>query len=366
MTAAVDIVNRALQCLGTRTTVTQAELDNFSSNEAIQANLIYDQLRRGLLRMAPWDCATNYAYLNYITSLPGTPENPTAGTSTWVKGQPAPPWLYEYQYPFDCLKALWIVPQSATGFDGDVPITSAVTGIPAYFSGPPQRFKISVDQFYSVTAAAVAAGGTGHAIGDYITLAGTPTGSTPIGAPAVVQVITVAGSAVATVAPISTVFGETMSGSYITKPTNPVAQASTTGSGTGATFNLTLAADAFLPTVPIKTDQRVILTNQEQAVLCYVRNVTDINVMDPAFLDAWTTILGARLVFALTGDKALANIKIAEANMYVAQARKDDANEGITVNDVTPDWIRQRGIYLPSQFGFGTQYDWGGLFPMYG
>ena len=43
MTDNVDIVNRALQVIGTRTTVTAAELANQTSNEAIQANLILTQ-----------------------------------------------------------------------------------------------------------------------------------------------------------------------------------------------------------------------------------------------------------------------------------------------------------------------------------
>ena len=36
----VEVVNQALQCLGTRTTVTWDELQNNSTNEAIQANII--------------------------------------------------------------------------------------------------------------------------------------------------------------------------------------------------------------------------------------------------------------------------------------------------------------------------------------
>src|ERR1700749_3992930 len=128
MTAQVDIVNRALAALGTRTTVTAAELAAQSSNEAIQAQLIYVPYRNQLLRMAPWNCAFNTASLVYITSVPGTPENTSAATTLWQKGQPAPPWAYEYQYPVDCLRACWVTPQTATGLAGGVPITTAVTG----------------------------------------------------------------------------------------------------------------------------------------------------------------------------------------------------------------------------------------------
>ena len=68
------------------------------------------------------------------------------------------------------------------------------------------------------------AGGSGYAVGDTITL---PNG-------VVLTVATVGGGAVAT-------FTMTSPGSIVSgaAPANPVAQASTTGSGTGATFNLT-------------------------------------------------------------------------------------------------------------------------------
>src|SRR5271165_2983206 len=110
MTTATDIVNRALQTPGTRTTVTDAELAANSTNEAIQANLKLDEVRRTLLRMAPWNMAMKTVNLVYITSMPGTPENTSAATTLWQPGQPAPPWCYEYQYPVDCLRACWIIP----------------------------------------------------------------------------------------------------------------------------------------------------------------------------------------------------------------------------------------------------------------
>lgn len=356
MTTTTDITNRSLQLLGTRTTV--ASLAE-QSNEAIQANLIINQLRDDLLRMAPWNCSFNFAPLTLITAAPGTPENTSLATTTWVKGQPAPPWAYEYQYPVDCLRAQAIVPQFVTGFASGIPITTAVTGgSPNWWTGPPVKFKVGIDQFYSASAAAVGAGGTGYAANDLITLAGTVQGSAPIGAPAVFKVATTGGGgAVATVSPISSVIGETLSGSYFLPPTNPVAQGSTTGAGTGATFNLTLAGPG---------DQRVILTNQELAILAYCKQITDPNVMDALFIDAWTSILAARLAITLTGDKQLANSQIQNANNYIVEARKADGNEGLTINDTTPDWLRIRGINFSDWAITPNQgWDWGGLFATY-
>jgi hypothetical protein len=125
MTSEVDIVNRALQKIGTRTTV--ASLAE-NSNEAIQANMILGANRDELLRMAPWNCATNTAVLTYVTSAPGTPENQVTPVGAWAKGIPPPGWAYEYQYPVDCMRPLWVIPQFSSGFAGGAPITSAITG----------------------------------------------------------------------------------------------------------------------------------------------------------------------------------------------------------------------------------------------
>lgn len=359
MTSTVDITNRALQAMGSRTTV--ASLSE-NSNEAIQANLVISELRNQLLRMAPWNCARNYANLTLITATPGTPENTSSGTTIWQKGIPAPPWAYEYQYPVDCLRELFVVPQFTTGFASGVPITTAVTGgAPAFWLGPPQRFQISVDQFFSVSSAAVVAGGTGYALNDVITTGGVSTGSTtPVGAGAQLLVTGIGGGgAVTSVSVVDVVISDaTQGGSYFGIPTNPVSQASTTGSGSGATFNLTFNTG--------QSDQRVILTNQENAMICYVKQVTDPNVMDPQLQEAWVAVLAARLAYQLSGDKNLANMKTAEANALIAEARKTDGNEGLTVNDVTPDWVRTRGIYYPIwELSPNIQYDWGPMFSAY-
>jgi hypothetical protein len=79
----------------------------------------------------------------------------------------------------------------------------------------------------SALTTALASGGTGYAIGDTITL----TGGTFTQA-IVLTVATLSGSAVAT-------FTTNNAGTYSVLPTNPVAQGSTSGGGSGATFNIT-------------------------------------------------------------------------------------------------------------------------------
>lgn len=364
MTTNTDIVNRALQAFGSRTTVTNAELAANSSNEAIQANLVLGSTRDQLLRMAPWDCALNTNNLTYITSVPGTPENTSAATNLWTKGQPPPPWAYEYQYPVDCLRACWMITSSQIGTTTGVPITTAVTGGAAVNWTPPIRYKVQIDQFYPVTAAAIVAGGLGYAIGDLLTLAGTVSGSAPIGAPVQLLVATIGGGgAILTASVVNQIIGSAtpQGGSYFAVQANPIAVASVAGvgggvsAGAGATFNLTFGAQG---------SQRVILTNEEFATLAYVKQVTDPNIMDPLFIDAWIQVLAAYINFGLAGDKALSNICIGRANNMIIEARKVDGNEGLTVNDVTPDFIRIRGIAYTEDYSgpYSQGFDWGPSF----
>ncbi len=78
--------------------------------------------------------------------------------------------------------------------------------------------------------ATVSAGGSNYVVGDKITLAGG-TFSPPV----ILTVATLSGSAVATVT-------IRQNGNYSATPSNPVAQSTTTGIGTGATFTLTYSA----------------------------------------------------------------------------------------------------------------------------
>lgn len=351
MTSNVDVCNQALSLVGIKKKITALTQD---SVEAQTCNLHFIKTRDDLLRMAPWDCALKTANLVYITSSPGTPENTSPATALWERGQPAPPWAYEYQYPIDCLRACWMIPAVQTGFP-DVPITAAVTGgVPSNYLGAPIRFKVQIDEFFSVTGGSVSVGGTGYAVFDVITLAGTPDGDPPIGAPAQLVVLTAPGGVIATVFFITQVPGDTiLAGSYFDPPTGVIAQGSTSGSGTGASFTVTVSS---------LVTQRVILTNQEFAILAYVKQVTDPNVMDPLFIDAWIAILASRLAVALTGDKDLARLLIADSNNKIIEARKVDGNEGLTINDVTPDFIRIRGVNFGEEYsGAFSQFDWGPL-----
>jgi hypothetical protein len=377
MTTILDIGNRSLQAMGTRTNMSLAEFNGQTSNEAIQVQLAIYAIRDEVLRMAPWNAATNVINLTYITSSPGTPQNPSQLTPLWKKGQPSPPWTYEYQYPVDCLRPLWIIPATQTGFAGGVPITTAVTGGAAsIWTGPAAKFKVGIDQFYGVVGATVNTVGGGYQVGDLITLFTNPvfgpgfgpgfitTQQPPLGAPAILRVTSINSFGGITGIAVVNTFQQTqpensepVSGSYFNIQPGPLGQISTTGLGAGALFDLTWSA---------QMDQRIILTNQEFATLCYIKQVQDPNVMDPQLIQAWVAALGARLIYQLSGDKAAANQKLMEANSFIMEARKSDGNEGLTVNDVTPDWIRTRGINYPSwEYSPNNSFDWGSYFTPY-
>ncbi len=89
---------------------------------------------------------------------------------------------------------------------------------------------------------------------------------------------------------------------------------------------------------------KAIVTNAIQAILCYTKYVDDPNFWDPDFEDAVVSGLAGKVSFPLSGDKELAKEKIQEANMIIMQARARDANEGTSINDIVPDWLKVRGI----------------------
>ena len=93
-TSIVDICNRALSRIGTRSTI--ASLDEGSA-EANACQLWYDELRQQLLRVAPWGFSRATIVLTQLGDL--IPDN-TAPS----------PWLYKYAYPSDCAKFRYVLP----------------------------------------------------------------------------------------------------------------------------------------------------------------------------------------------------------------------------------------------------------------
>lgn len=139
----VSICNRALQAIGTRTQI--ASLTE-QSVEARNCNLILADTRDEILGMAFWNFAKKTAYLSLVKAAPGTPSNPLnpSNFGLWSAAYPPPPWLYEYQYPTDCIQVRSIVQQMQNYYVG-IPLTSNGVGTYPYFIGPGAMFEVASD-----------------------------------------------------------------------------------------------------------------------------------------------------------------------------------------------------------------------------
>lgn len=148
-----------------------------------------------------------------------------------------------------------------------------------------------------------------------------------------------------------------------------------TGNQPLTTFNN--AAQSYIPgggqipyAVAYSTDANnnpiiTILTNQTQAQAIYTVNQPNPIIWDSLFQQAMVRSLAAFLVPALTLNMALMGAAVKEANDMIMQARTSDGNEGVTVMDHLPDFIRARGYnpgLIPCNGGYGqfSQMAWPG------
>lgn len=104
---------------------------------------------------------------------------------------------------------------------------------------------------------------------------------------------------------------------------------------------------------------RVILTNQANAILTYTAQTTDLNLWSKDAIMALSLVLAAYITPTLSGDKKLQANLFASARDRVTTAEVKDANEGLTIQDSTPDWMSIRGQTNIGDLTFGT---WGGSY----
>lgn len=104
---------------------------------------------------------------------------------------------------------------------------------------------------------------------------------------------------------------------------------------------------------------RVLLTNQADAILAYTIRTTDLNLWSPDAIMALSLVLAAFMTPTLSGDKKLQANLFAAARDRVTIAEVNDANEGLTIQDSTPDWMTIRGQTNIGDVTFGT---WGGSY----
>lgn len=92
MTSQVEIYNMALSNIGISETVQSMEE---RSKARVTCSRFWEIARDAVLAQFPWAFATTYQSLAQI-------------------GTPPRGWLYQYQYPTDCLKAMYITPAGST------------------------------------------------------------------------------------------------------------------------------------------------------------------------------------------------------------------------------------------------------------
>lgn len=93
---------------------------NEGSTESDAAQILYGPTLKMLLRAAHWNFARKQISMTMIFAANGTPENPT-GTPPF----PPIPWLYEYAYPSDCMKARYVPALLQVQGGTTVPLTTA-------------------------------------------------------------------------------------------------------------------------------------------------------------------------------------------------------------------------------------------------
>lgn len=87
----------------------------------------------------------------------------------------------------------------------------------------------------------------------------------------------------------------------------------------------------------------VILTNQPGALLVYTCRITNPLLFDGQFVMALSNYLGSKIAIRLTGDKNMAKMAFQVADSTTKEARASNGNEGLTIIDSVPDWVRVRG-----------------------
>src|SRR6266550_1834788 len=95
--------------------------------------------------------------------------------------------------------------------------------------------------------------------------------------------------------------------------------------------------------VALTVPKKVLLTNAPTPVFDYTYEATLEGLWDPEFVMVMILALAARIAIALRSDKQMAQLKLDGANNAIIAARVADGNEGLTVLDHIPDWIRVRG-----------------------
>lgn len=89
-------------------------------------------------------------------------------------------------------------------------------------------------------------------------------------------------------------------------------------------------------------DLKVIYCDQPQALAYFTKRVTNTALFPAGFVSALTWACGAQLAIPLTGSTALMQACLAQWRLMLNEAATADANEGVHLQSVLPDWILDR------------------------
>lgn len=103
----------------------------------------------------------------------------------------------------------------------------------------------------------------------------------------------------------------------------------------------------------------VLLTNMNNATGIWTARINVTANWDSQFVMVMVKALAAHLAIPLTGDKAMAKLKIEEANAILLEARIRNGDEGLTVHDHVPEWMRVRGYASDWAYPDGGYFYWG-------
>lgn len=99
---------------------------------------------------------------------------------------------------------------------------------------------------------------------------------------------------------------------------------------------------------PGNTAAKVILSNQSGAILIYNAQITDCDLWSTYFTQVMVEFLASELAMALTGSLPLRqNLKeiVLQTIMFAIIANR---NEGLVMDDLSPEWIIARGLEYPN------------------
>lgn len=121
-------------------------------------------------------------------------------------------------------------------------------------------------------------------------------------------------------------------------------------SGTGAISSLNIS-NAAVPPVPYETaidldtqgnDLKVVYCDQPQALAYYTKRIGNTALFPAGFVSALSWACGAQLAIPLTGSTTLMQACLSQWRLMLSEAATADANEGIHLQAVLPDWITAR------------------------